>query len=192
MSVPSLFVSLATLASQLPVKLALANSQRTRNSLFHLLKTLPDNSFLLWREKGTRRRSIFALLTLCRSKSLTDFRWEGGNPGCTPKSSKQLKQRLSNNEKRRPLPRKTLNSCETARRRSKTGAERGRLLQNCMRETPVSALLLPLNVSVVPDWNKFRQPLSLHTELQHSRGVASSTKSLKHAAGGCCCFSLLL
>lgn len=78
-----------------------------------------------------------------------------------------------------------------ARRRRKTGAERGRLLQNCMREEPVSALLLPPSVSVVPDWNKFRQPLSLHTELVQSRGVASSTKSLNHAACGCRCILLL-
>lgn len=38
-----------------------------------------------------------------------------------------------------------------ARRRGKAGAERGRLLQKRMREAPVSALLLPPSVSVVPD-----------------------------------------
>lgn len=135
-----------------------------------------------------QRRSLVGLLTRCRSKPLTDFRPEGGNPGCTPKS--YWKQRLSNNEKRRPLTRKRLNSCdETATRRSRTGAGRGRLLQNCIRErAPISALFLPPNFSLVPDWNKFRQAaVTLHTELQQTRGVAFSTKVWNHAAY--CCFS---
>lgn len=80
------------------------------------------------------------------------------------KKKEQHTQRL-NNEKRRPL-----NSCETARRRSRAGAGRGRLLWNCReggreiyRESaraPVSALFLPSCFSLslaVSERNKFRR-----------------------------------
>lgn len=182
-SVRSLFVWLAPLASQSPVKLTIANSTLGLNGVVWLISRTRHTCF---RRHGTvtQHTSIVGLLTLCHSKSLTDFRPEGGNPGCTSKS--WSKQRLSNNEATSAHSQEAQlrrDGDKTKQNRCREGASSSK--RHEMARAPISALFLPLNFSPFPYWNIFTA-VTLHTELQQIRGVASSTKYETHAA---CCYS---
>lgn len=127
---------------------------------------------------------LVGLLTLCRSKPLTDFRSEGGNPGCTPKSCS--KQRLSNNETSAHSQEAQLlrDGDKTEQNRCREGASSSKL----HRYPPYSFLLISLSRPPT-EINSGNQAaaVTLHTELQQTRGVAFSTKVWNHAACCCCC-----